>query len=561
MPCGTLTTPPSPTDVRRADLPAHAGRHAADEQDGPQAAGRRRGRVLPASVAADLVFLGLQLAGKLPAMLNWTTGPAILTRRRQALAPPRGDLPQTRGSAGNRHRRGRVRVSGRLAAAIGKLEALGTLARPSSARAVAARNCLRPEPDDAGRGAVHVRLGKHAQGRAAEPQQSVEQHSCRLEGLSSDRDDGMLGFLPPFHSFGLMGNVLAPVIWPGFAWCTIPIRPTRRTGADRLPRYQPTLLVTTPTFLSYMLRVRAADDLRSLRVIWHGGGKVPGNGLCPRPATGCPRPRSWKATGSPSARRWWLATGPDASGRARSARRWTGVEVCVVDPGVPSAAAGDVAGLLWSAARRVFRGYLNYDGPDPFVDVAGHRWYVTGDLVQRGRRGVPPLRGRLKRFLKVGGEMVSLPALEEPFQDRYPPTEAGPQVAVEGVETPGRPPDRAVQRQSNRLREANAVLAEAGFRGVMRLDEVVRVDAFPVLGTGKTDYKVLRGLLMSMANASSIHAPSPLGNAVKDLRKSRSLRAFAIMPIRMRTGLRVGFPTWSGIDGVTSTAESEVLTR
>jgi hypothetical protein len=45
------------------------------------------------------------------------------------------------------------------------------------------------------------------------------------------------------------------------------------------------------------------------------------------------------------------------------------------------------------------------------------------------------------------------------------------------------------------LRQANAVLLEEGFRGVMRLDEVRPVPAIPVLGTGKTDYKALRALL------------------------------------------------------------------
>jgi long-chain-fatty-acid--[acyl-carrier-protein] ligase len=45
------------------------------------------------------------------------------------------------------------------------------------------------------------------------------------------------------------------------------------------------------------------------------------------------------------------------------------------------------------------------------------------------------------------------------------------------------------------LREANARLMEAGFRGVMRLDEVRKVEHIPVLGTGKTDYKALRAMI------------------------------------------------------------------
>ena len=98
----------------------------------------------------------------------------------------------------------------------------------------------------------------------------------------------------------------------------------------------------------------------------------------------------------------------------------------------------------------------------------------------------------LKRFLKAGGEMISLPALEEPLARLYPPTENGPQVAVEGIETPQGRWIVLFTTLDLTLRQANAVLSEAGFRGVMRLDDVVRLDAIPVLGTGKTDYKLLR---------------------------------------------------------------------
>ena len=103
--------------------------------------------------------------------------------------------------------------------------------------------------------------------------------------------------------------------------------------------------------------------------------------------------------------------------------------------------------------------------------------------------------GRLKRFLKAGGEMISLPALEEPFAKLYPPTDQGPRVAVEGIETPDGRRVVLFTTEELSLRDANAVLAKEGFRGVMRLDEVRKVDAIPVLGTGKTDYKVLRGMI------------------------------------------------------------------
>jgi len=101
----------------------------------------------------------------------------------------------------------------------------------------------------------------------------------------------------------------------------------------------------------------------------------------------------------------------------------------------------------------------------------------------------------LKRFLKAGGEMISLPALEEPFARRYPPTDQGPRAAVEGIELPtGRKVVLFITEEIS-LKDANAVLFEEGFRGVLRLDEVRHIDKIPILGTGKTDYKVLRAQL------------------------------------------------------------------
>src|SRR5439155_9629537 len=89
-------------------------------------------------------------------------------------------------------------------------------------------------------------------------------------------------------------------------------------------------------------------------------------------------------------------------------------------------------GMLWESGPTVFPGYIGYDGPPPFEERDGRRWYVSGDLAELDADGFIRLLGRLKRFLKAGGEMISLPALEEPFTRRYPAGEEGPRVAVEG---------------------------------------------------------------------------------------------------------------------------------
>ena len=88
-----------------------------------QLLGKRLGRLegdsigvlLPASVATDVVFFGLHLAGKLPVMLNWTTGPANLACRGDAGYPPRGDVAEADRPVGHRGGGGRIRIPGRLA--------------------------------------------------------------------------------------------------------------------------------------------------------------------------------------------------------------------------------------------------------------------------------------------------------------------------------------------------------------------------------------------------------------------------------------------------------------
>ena len=171
------------------------------------------------------------------------------------------------------------------------------------------------------------------------------------------------------------------------------------------------------------------------------------------------------------------------------------VEVQVVDLETETPLPRDTLGMLWVSGPTIFPGYIGFEGPSPFRERDGKRWYVTGDLAEVSADNFIKLAGRLKRFLKAAGEMISLPALEEPFMKRFPPTEEGPRVAVEGVETDGGRRIVLFSTEPIALAEANTLLMQEGFRGVMRLDEVRRVDKIPVLGTGKTDYKALRAML------------------------------------------------------------------
>jgi long-chain-fatty-acid--[acyl-carrier-protein] ligase len=189
---------------------------------------------------------------------------------------------------------------------------------------------------------------------------------------------------------------------------------------------------------------------------------------------------------------------PEAIHEGTIGQALPGVEVIVVDIETMAKLPTGQMGMILVHGPNIFHGYVGTEHAPPFHEVEGKKYYVTGDLAVIDAEGIITFSGRLKRFLKAGGEMISLPALEEPFVQKFPPTEDGPRVAVEGVENEHGRKIVLFTTVTISVREANALLVEKGFHGVMRLDDVVKVDALPVLGTGKTDYKVLRKRIEGM---------------------------------------------------------------
>jgi len=480
---------------------------------GTRLLGRRLGKLpgdavgvlLPASVAADVVFFALHQFGKLPVMLNWTTGPANLAHAVAALGIQRVVTSRKLIDRLGIEVRGADYVFLEdLRAGVGKLEAAATLAGTYLLPGRLLRTLPQHDPDEPA--VVLFTSGSESTPKAVplSHRNLITNVRASLDVLQATRADAILGFLPPFHSFGLMGNMIAPLL-AGIRVAHHP-DPTDAAGLVRgIAGYGATLAITTPTFLSYMLSLATPEDLRSLRIVVAGAEKCP-ESLFARIQQLAPQATIIEGYGITECSPVVSGNRPGNVKLGTVGQPLPGVEVLVVDPESKEPLSAGATGLLLVRGPSIFRGYWNHTGPDPFVEIDGKRWYVTGDLVEMDQERFIHFRGRLKRFLKAGGEMISLPALEEPLADRYPPTENGPQVAVEGIETPDGRRIVLFTTQDLSLRQANAILAEAGFRGVMRIDDVVRLDAIPVLGTGKTDYKVLRNMV---ADRETSQCPRP----------------------------------------------------
>ncbi|HZY85256.1 MAG TPA: AMP-binding protein [Gemmataceae bacterium] len=456
--------------------------------------GTNVGLMLPSSVACDVALLGLYLAGKLPVVLNWTTGPANLAHAARTM-----QLTHVVSSRAFLDRSG-VTVEGveyvtmeELRQQVGRWELLRALLRVRFSPGRVRARVPQAAPDQP---AVVL----FTSGSEKAPKAVPLTHTNILSDLRAaiphfemTREMSILGFLPAFHSFGLSVTGLFPLL-SGIRVARHP-DPTDAGGlARKVAAYKPTILAGTPTFVSHILDRAKPDQLTSLRMIVVGAEKCP-PGLFERCAQVAPGAVLLEGYGITECSPVVSANRPHENRPGTIGKPLPGVEVSVVELDGDAALPAGEQGMLLVSGPTVFPGYLGHEGPQPFRERDGQRWYVTGDLAKIDADGFIHFAGRLKRFIKAGGEMISLPALEEPFARLYPPSSEGPRVAVEGVETEGGRRVVLFSTEPLEVREANKVLEKEGFRGVMRLDEVRRVPSIPVLGTGKTDYKVLRGMI------------------------------------------------------------------
>jgi len=453
------------------------------------------GLMLPASVAADTSFLALLWAHKLPVLLNWTTGPVNLNHAARVMG-----IQRVVTSRKFIDRVG-VKIEGvefvfleDVRKTIGKPEALATLLANRLLPGKMLASLPRFEPNEP---AVILFTSGSEKAPKAVPlthRNIMTVVQAGASALGFKRGDILLGFLPPFHSFGMAGNMVLPLT--GGVRVVHHADPTDAAGLVRkIAAYKPTLLLTTPTFFSYILNAAKPADLASLRIVVTGAEKCP-EAVSAKAKQMTPRAFISEGYGITECSPVVSANRPGNLRPGTIGQPLDGVQVMVVDPDTMKPLPAGQRGLLLVHGDTIFPGYLHYDGPSPFHEHDDKRWYITGDLARVDEDGFIHFAGRLKRFLKAGGEMISLPALEEPLASAYPPGEKGPQVAVEGIETPSGRKIVLFTTTDISLRDANALLTKAGFRGIMRLDEVRRVDALPLLGTGKIDYKVLRAQIL-----------------------------------------------------------------
>jgi acyl-[acyl-carrier-protein]-phospholipid O-acyltransferase/long-chain-fatty-acid--[acyl-carrier-protein] ligase len=155
----------------------------------------------------------------------------------------------------------------------------------------------------------------------------------------------------------------------------------------------------------------------------------------------------------------------------------------------------DDGGRLFVRGPNIMRGYLNPDANEQFKKLGG--WYDTGDIVRVDEEGFVHILGRLKRFAKVSGEMVSLTAVEDALASAFPQYGLRCQTAVisEPDESKGEKLIAVTNEPRLQLEEIRSAVKARGLSNLCAPREIRVVKEIPRLGTGKVNHRELANML------------------------------------------------------------------
>jgi len=456
------------------------------------------GIMLPASVAANVVYLATIFAGKMPVMVNWTVGPRNLVHSLEL--------------TGVRH----VLTSKTL---VARLESMGvdfdTAADKITplediAAGISFRKKLRCllASRTSWKSLDRAKISPTAavlftSGSESLPKAVPLSHANLLSSLDGvaravhiGTDDRLVGILPPFHSFGLTGCMLTALAWG--ARVVYHANPTEAETIGRIiEAYKASIILGTPTFLGGIVRASEPQRLTSLRMAVTGAEKCSDNVYQSLQAS-CPEAVILEGYGvtecSP-----FISLNDETDPRAGTIGKVLPTmeyAILALETDTPQRVEQGQRGMLVVRGPNVFDGYLHYEGPSPFTEFEDKQWYRTGDLVTEDADGVLTFAGRLKRFVKLGGEMISLPAIEAVLNALHASQDdEGPVLAV--TSAPGvEPPELVLFTTFDADRgQINQEIRAGGLSGLHNIRSLVRIESMPILGTGKTDYRSLDEIL------------------------------------------------------------------
>ena len=301
--------------------------------------------------------------------------------------------------------------------------------------------------------------------------------------------DRLLNCLPLFHSFGLTAGTLLPLVRGLFVFL-YPSPLHYRLVPALFYELDCTVFISTNTFLNGYARKAHPYDFRSLRYLFSAAEKL-------QEATALAWSRQFgvrilEGYGATECAPCVSVNTPLEPRYGSVGRLLPGME-CKLEP-VADVAEG---GRLFLRGPNVMQGYLNPEANAAFRALGG--WYDTGDIASVDADGYLHLLGRLKRFAKVSGEMVSLTAVEDALAGAFPQYGLRCQVAVltRPDENKGEVLIAVTNEPKLTLAEMRDAITARGLTNLSVPREVKVVPEIPKLGTGKVDHRELQARILA----------------------------------------------------------------
>lgn len=466
-------------------------------------AGDNVGVFLPNSTKTLCVILGLQLHGRVPAMLNFSTGSAgmvsacrtaqvktVLTSRRFI------EMAHLNDEAEQLQKLAKLIYLEDLAAKITSFAKFQAFVQSKTANLWYDHNRYSPDSP-----AVVL----FTSGSEGTPKGVVLSHANilgnhkQLEArINFNAQDVVLNFLPMFHSFGFTVGTLLPIL-SGMKAFFYPTPLHYSVIPEIAYEINATIMFGTNTFFAAYAKKAHAYDFYNMRYVVAGAEKLQestrqvwadkfgirileGYGATETaPVTSVNTPMDYKAG---TVGRFM----PDMEYRLEPV------------PGIED------AGLLHVKGPNIMLGYLLADNPGKLVppeSVYGKGWYDTGDIVHVDEEGFISIRGRSKRFAKVSGEMISLTVVEQLA------AKAWPEAYHAAVSLPDAKKGEQIillTTQKNASVHDLAAVAD-GISHIGLPKKILVVNSVPVMASGKTDYPAATAL--AAAKLSPVARPDP----------------------------------------------------
>jgi len=450
--------------------------------------GERVGVLLPSSAGVVVTFFGLHAFGRVPVMLNFTSGEAnlkaalktagvtkILSAKRFVTQAKLDDLMTALGEVAEIIWLDDVRKT------IGLADKLYGLSAGMAPR----RFRVKTDPDSPG--VVLFTSGSFGAPKGVVLSQRNLVANARQVATHIDLKPEWVMFnpLPTFHSLGLTGGVILPLL-QGMKAFEYPSPLHAKQITDLLPQVKASILFATDTFLNQYARVAEPDDFATLQFVVAGAEKVRDETrqMFNTKFGGVELLEGYGAT---EAAPVVAVNHPDRNRPGTVGQIMPGMEYRLDT--VPGIEGG---GQLFLRGPNVMAGYISPNDPKGIEPLAGG-WHDTGDIVDIDDEGYITILGRVKRFAKVGGEMVSLLAVEDMAGAVWPDNRHA------AVSVPDSKRGERLILVTDHEGAASAQLSEwARDNGAPELavpKKIIKIAIIPVLGTGKTDYVAIQKLV------------------------------------------------------------------